>query len=115
MFEEVKKAFDKGVEYAFATKDKIEKAAMDFAKENNLTKEEAKKLIDQWVKKSELMKKDLEKHVAEFQKKAIAKMDLVTKEDYKALENRIKKLEGVKVPARRARKAPARKIVRKKL
>ena len=57
MFENLKQAFDKGVEFAFATTEKVEKAAIEFAKENNLNKEEAKKLIDQWVKKSEEMKK----------------------------------------------------------
>ncbi|MCX6246070.1 MAG: hypothetical protein NTU98_15355 [Bacteroidetes bacterium] len=114
MFEELKKAFDKGVEYAFATKDKIEKAAADFAKENNLTKEEAKKLYDQWVKKSDAMRKDLEKQVVEIQKTAIAKMNLVTKEDYKALEQRIKKLEaGGKGPVKPARKAKAKKAANK--
>ena len=119
MFEELKKAFDKGVEYAFATTEKIEKAALDFARENNLNKEEAKKLIDQWVKKSEKMKKDLEKQVTEIQKAAIAKMNLVTREDYKALEQRIKKLESVKTgpvkPAARTKpvkKAASRKPVK---
>ena len=51
MFEELKKAMDKGMEYAFMTKDKVEKAVKDFAKENNLNKEEAKKLMDQVIKK----------------------------------------------------------------
>jgi len=107
MFEELKKAFDKGVEYAFATTEKVEKAAIEFARENNLNKEEAKKLLNHWVKKSETMKKDLEKQIIEFQKASIAKMNLVTKEDYKALEQRIKKLEGGKAgrvkPAGKAR------------
>jgi len=110
MFEELKKAFDKGVEYAFATTDKIEKAAIEFARENNLNKEEAKKLLDHWVKKSETMKKDLEKQIAGLQKAAIAKMNLVTREDYKTLEQRIKKLEG----AKKGPVKPATKAVRKK-
>jgi polyhydroxyalkanoate synthesis regulator phasin len=106
MFENLKEAFDKGVEFAFATTDKIEKAALEFAKENNLNKEEAKKLLDQWVKKSEEMKKSLEKQITELQKKTIAKMNLVTMEDYKALETRIKKLEAKgKPPVKKVRKA----------
>jgi polyhydroxyalkanoate synthesis regulator phasin len=116
MFESLKQAFDKGVEYAFTTTEKIEKAAKEFAKENNLNKEEAKKLLDHWVKKSEEMKVALEKQIAELQKATIAKMNLVTKEDYKALEARIKKLEGSgKKPVKPARKAkPVKKVVKKK-
>jgi len=116
MFESLKEAFDKGVEYAFATTEKIEKAAIEFAKENNLNKEEAKKLLDHWVKKSIEMKTALEKQIAEIQKATIAKMNLVTKDEYKALEDRLKKLEGNgKSSARPARKAtPVKKVVKKK-
>ena len=117
MFENLKQAFDKGVEYAFATTEKIEKAAKEFAEENNLNKKEAQKLIDSWIKKSEQMKKALEKQVAELQKATIAKMNLVTMEDYKALEVRLKKLEGKgKTPVKRAGKAgPVKKVVKKSL
>ena len=116
MFESLKHAFDKGVEYAFTTTKQIEKAAKQFAEENNLNKKEAQKLLDHWVKKSEEMKSALEKQVAEFQKTTIAKMNLVTMEDYKALEARIKKLEGPgRKPAKTVLKArPARKVVKKK-
>jgi polyhydroxyalkanoate synthesis regulator phasin len=93
MFEDLKKAMDKGMDYAFMTKDKVEKAVKDFAKENNLNKEEAKKLLDQMVKKSEETWKNVEEKVEEIQKAAIGKMNLVTMEDYKKLEDRIKKLE----------------------
>ena len=115
MFENLKQAFDKGVEYAFTTSEKIEKAAKEFAKENNLNKKEAQKLIDNWVKKSEEMKKSLEKQIAELQKATIAKMNLVTMKDYKALEVRIKKLEGTgKTPVKLAGKAkPVKKTVKK--
>ena len=116
MFENLKQAFDKGVEYAFTTTEKIEKAAKEFAKENNLNKKEAQKLIDHWVKKSEEMKKSLEKQIAELHKATIAKMNLVTMEDYKVLEVRIKKLEGTgKTPVKPVVKAkPVKKVVKKK-
>jgi polyhydroxyalkanoate synthesis regulator phasin len=112
MFEELKKALDKGMDYAFMTKEKAEKAVKEFAKENNLNKEEAKKLIDQIVKKSEETRNYLEERAVELQKAAIAKMNLVTKEDYKKLEDRIKKLEGgKKIPAKPKKKIPAEKTV----
>jgi polyhydroxyalkanoate synthesis regulator phasin len=115
MFEEFKKTLDKGMDYAFMTKDKIEKAVKEFARENNLTKEEAKKLIDQVVKKSEETRNYLEERAIELQKAAIAKMNLVTVEDYRKLETRIKKLEGFhKTPAKPKKQIPAEKIIRRK-
>jgi len=116
MFENLKQTFDKGIEFAFATTEKVEKAAREFAKENNLNKEEAKKLIDSWIKKSEEIKKALEKQIAELQKTTIAKMNLVTMEDYKVLETRIKKLESKgRQPVKDAIKVKsARKVTPKK-
>ena len=116
MFEELKKALDKGMDYAFMTKDKAEKAVKEFAKENNLNKEEAKKLIDQIVKKSEETRNYLEERAIELQKTAITKMNLVTKEEYKKLEDRIKKLEGYhKTPAKPKKKvADAKTIIRRR-
>ena len=112
MFEELKKTLDKGMDYAFMTKDKIEKAIKDFAKENNLNKEEAKKLFDQVVKKSEETRNYIEERAVELQKATIAKMKLVTMEDYKKLEERIKKLESFHKSASKPRKKiPAEKIV----
>ena len=112
MFEELKKTLDKGMDYAFMTKDKIEKAVKEFASENNLTKEEAKKLIDQIVKKSEETRDYLEERAVELQKAAITKMNLVTKEEYKKLEERIKKLENYhKTPAKPKKKGATEKII----
>ena len=111
MFEELKKTLDKGMDYAFMTKDKVEKAVKEFAKENNLNKEEAKKLIDQIVKKSEETRSYLEERAVELQKAAIAKMNLVTKADYKKLEDRIKKLESYKkTPAKPKKKVTAARV-----
>ncbi|HTX87936.1 MAG TPA: hypothetical protein VMC08_03020 [Bacteroidales bacterium] len=102
MFEGLKKTFEKGREFAFETTDKIEKAAKEFAAENNLTREEAKRLMDQWVKKAAETRKNVEKQVITLQKSAIDKMNLVTREDLMKLEARLAKLEkGQKAPAKR--------------
>ena len=114
MFENLKKAFDKGVEFAFSTEAKIEKAAKEFAAENNLNKEEAKKLLDQWLKKSEEARKTMEKQFVELQKTLLAKMNLVTKQDVKKLEDRITKLEGLhKKPGITKKNTPVKKVVKK--
>ena len=112
MFEELKKSLDKGMDYAFMTKDKIEKAAREFAKENNLTREEAKKLIDQVVKKSEETRNYIEERAIDLHKTAMAKMKMVTHDDYRKLEDRIKKLETYhKTPAKSKKKMATAKIV----
>ena len=111
LFDDLKKAVDKGMEYAFMTKDKVEKAVKDFAQENNLNKEEAKKLLDQLVKKSEETWKNVEEKMQEIQKNTIEKMNLVTKEDYKKLEDRLKKLEA----SQKTSLKPKKKGITKKL
>ena len=104
MFEELKKSLDKGLEYAFMTRDKLTKAAKDMAKENNLTKEEAGKLLDHLVKKSEETKKTLEDNFQVMVKTTMHKMNIPTKEEIRKLEDRIKKLEARKVPAKPVKK-----------
>ena len=116
MFENIKHTLDKGIEFAFATTEKIEKAAKEFANDNNLNKEEAKKLLNQWIKKSNEIKKSLEDQIVEIQKTTIKKMNLVTMSEYKTLELRIQKLEDIhKSSAKHARIAkPVRKAPIKK-
>jgi len=116
MFEQFKSFYDKSVELAFSTKDKIQQSVQEIAKENNLTKEEAKKLLDQLMKKSEEVKKTLDEKILELQKAAIEKMNLVSKKELTVLEARIatleKQLKGTskaKAPVRVAKK----KIVKK--
>ncbi|MEI6900403.1 MAG: hypothetical protein WCL00_11040 [Bacteroidota bacterium] len=109
MFEELKKAMEKGIDYAFETKEKIEKSVKEFAKENNLNKDEAKKLLDLMNQKTEEARKTLEGKIVELQKAAIEKMNLVTKEDYEKLEARLKKLENAQKSAAKVVKKPAAK------
>jgi polyhydroxyalkanoate synthesis regulator phasin len=114
MFENLKKQIDKGIELASATEAKIEKAAKEFAAENNLNKEEAKKLLDQWLKKSAEARQAIEKQIVDLQKTVLAKMNLVTKQDIKKLEDRIKKLEHLhKKPGDAGSASPARRPAKK--
>jgi polyhydroxyalkanoate synthesis regulator phasin len=108
MFEDLKKSLDKGIEYAFMTTDKLTRAAKELAKENNLTKEEAKKLLDHLVKKSEETKKTLEDNFQELIKTSLKKMNIPTSGELRKLEERIKKLEAKKAPAK-PKRAPVKK------
>ena len=113
MFEQLKQTFDKVMELAFTTKDKIQQSVTEIARENNLTKEEAKKLLDQLIKKSEEVKKNLEVRITDIQKTAIEKMNLVSKDELTKLEERIKVLEKQakgKSGSKAASKVPVRTI-----
>jgi len=94
MFEELKKSIDKGIEYAFMTRDKLTQAARDMAKENKLTKEEAKKLLDHLVKKSEETRKILEDDLHELVKNTLKKMNIPAQDEIRKLEARIARLES---------------------
>ena len=113
MLEELKKSVDKGVDFAFATGEKIAKAAKEMAKENKLTKEEAKHLLDYLVKKSEETRATIEKELQEVVKTSLKKMNIPTKDDVKKLEDRIKKLEGRKRAPAKAKAKPALATVAK--
>jgi polyhydroxyalkanoate synthesis regulator phasin len=121
MFEQIKKTFDRSIEIAFSTKDKIQQSVIEIARENNLTKEEAKKLLDQFMKKSEEVKKNLDEKIIELQKAAIEKMNLVSKEELTKLEERIHMLEkqlnipaGSRTPSRLPVKVVKKKTVKRK-
>ena len=116
MFEQIKKTFDKSIEIAFSTKDKIQQSVTEIARENNLTKEEAKKLLDQFLKKSDEVKKNLEEKIIELQKATLEKMNLVSKEELIILEKRIKMLEkqlNIPVSAKTPSRLPV-KVVKKR-
>ncbi len=107
MFEDLKKSLDKGLDYAFMNAEKLAQAAKDIAKENKLTKEEAKKLYDHLVAKSEETRKSMENELQDLVKATMKKMNIPSKEDIKALEDRIKKLEAAAKAPVKAKPAPA--------
>lgn len=117
MLDELKKSIDKGLDYAFATKEKLTKAAQELARENKLTKEDAKKLYDHLLKRSEEARQTLESDLNDLVQATLKKMKVPTAEEVKKLEERIRKLESAaKKPARKAAKpkpAPAKKPARK--
>jgi len=95
MIENLKKTLDKGIDYAFMTKDKIAKAAKDLAKEHNLTREEAEKLLDHLQKRSVETRNNIESSMQDFVHSSLKKMDVPTKEEFRKMEARVKKLESL--------------------
>ena len=113
MLEELKKSIDKGLEFAVSTRDKITQAAKEMAKENKLTKEEAKKLMDHLLEKSDEARKNLETEVQKVIQASLKKMKVPTQEEIKALEARIKTLEGSRKSAVKTKPA-AKKAAKQK-
>jgi polyhydroxyalkanoate synthesis regulator phasin len=109
MLDDLKKTIDKGIDFAFAKKDQLTKAAQELAKENKLTKEEAKKLYDHLLKKSDEARKTLEEDLHEFVQNSLKKMNIPTAADMKKLEDRIKKLESTGKTPVKAKAKPAAK------
>lgn len=113
MFEDLKKSLDKGLDVAFMNAEKLAQAAKDLAKEHKLNKEEAKKLLDFLVEKSENARKSVENEVQQLVRTALNKMDVVTRDDFKALEARVAKLEKGAKKANPAKKPAAKKVTKK--
>lgn len=109
MLDELKKTIDKGIDFAFAKKEQLTKAAQDLAKENKLTKEEAKKLYDHLLKKSDEARKTFEEELQGFIQTSMKKMSIPTAADMKKLEERIKKLETAGKRPVKAKAKPAEK------
>ena len=109
MFEELKKSIDKGIDFAFITKDKLTRAVQDFARENNLTTEEALKLLDYLIKKSEVAGEIVEVEVQRFVRKTMKKMNIPSAEDFKRLEDRVIKLETAGRSRAKHRTIPTKK------
>jgi len=109
MLDDLKKTIDKGIDFAFAKKDQLTKAAQELAKENKLTKEEAKKLYDHLLKKSDEARKTFEEELQGFVQNSLKKMNIPTAADMKKLEDRIKKLESTGKTPVKAKAKPAAK------
>ena len=89
----VKKAFLLGIGAVTLTKEKLENLFKELTQKGEITEQQAHMLLEEIGKKVEEGKKTLEKTVTLAVKRAIDKMNLVTKEELKKLEKRIRALE----------------------
>jgi len=94
MRELLKKTALIGIGLASMTKDKIEHFAKQLADEANLSEEEGRKFVDDILKQSEKTKQSVEESVEKTVRNILAKMDVPTRSDLKALDERLAALES---------------------
>ena len=92
MFESLKKSMLTGVGLALKSKAEIEDMAKDFAEKSNMDKDEVKKFLFEYLQKYEDAKTSLDKKIEETMEKILLKLDLPSKSDIKALNDRIDEL-----------------------
>jgi polyhydroxyalkanoate synthesis regulator phasin len=78
---------------ALASKEQVEKLIDELVKKGELSLEESKDIINQWKQQTEERKAELQRIVREQVKQVIDKFDLVTKDELRQLEQRIRSLE----------------------
>ena len=92
MFDYLKKSLLTGVGLALRSKDEIEDLAREFAKKSKMSQEDAKAFIEECREKYEEAKTGLDKKIEQTMENVLAKLDLPSKSDIKALNDRIDKL-----------------------
>lgn len=90
----LKKSLLAGLGAVSMTKDKAEAVARELIDRGEVTKEEAKDLVDEMMQRGEeeqrAVKDSFRQEMEDFKKK----MGLVTKEELKAFEDRLSRIEG---------------------
>lgn len=89
MFEYLKKSLLTGVGLALRSKNEIEDLAKEFAKQSKMSQDEAKDFLKDCQHKYEDAKTDFDEKIEETIEKILSKLDLPSKSDIKALNNRI--------------------------
>ena len=89
MFEYLKKSLLTGVGLALRSKNEIEDLAKEFAKQSKMSQDEAKDFLKDCQYKYEDAKTDFDEKIEKTIEKILSKLDLPSKSDIKALNNRI--------------------------
>ena len=93
MFDIIKRGLLTGVGLAILTKEKAQELAKELVKKGKISEAEGKELVDELLKKSAQANKDLEAKVEDFVRKAVAKLNVATKDDVAELAAKIEGLE----------------------
>lgn len=89
----MKKAFYLGLGALTITREKAEKVINDLEAKGEISKDEGKEFVDEVIQKGEEQKKEIRKIVAENIDEFKKDYGFVTRADYNALEERLKKIE----------------------
>jgi len=93
MFDLIRKTILAGVGFAAVTKDKAEQLVKEYIEKGEITEKEGKELVDDLIKKSEQARTDFETKLEDTIRKVLKKMNIATREDVSALDDRIKSME----------------------
>ena len=93
MFDLIKKALLTGVGLGVMTKEKVEELAAELSKKADLTEKQGEALIADLLVESEKAAQALDGKVSAAVRRALEKMEIVTKRDVTALEERIAEVE----------------------
>ncbi|MCL0065646.1 hypothetical protein M1N79_02005 [Dehalococcoidia bacterium] len=94
MLDLMKKGILIGIGVASLTKDRVEELVEKIAEENKLSEEEGRKLVMELLEKSEEARKEFQDQVGKRVKETLKTMDILSGEEFQALNARIEKLEG---------------------
>jgi len=92
MYEFIKKTMFTGLGLAFLTKEKIAELSKELSKLGQLSEQEGKKLIEELSKKSEEAGKELKVQIEKLTEEHLKKMNLVTRDEFRALEKKVEQL-----------------------
>lgn len=92
MFDYLKKSLLTGVGLALRSKNEIDDLAKEFAKNSKMSQAEAKDFLNECREKYEEAKTGFDKRVEQTMEKILLKLDLPSKSDIKALNDRIDNL-----------------------
>lgn len=99
MFDYLKKSMLTGVGLALRSKSEINDLAKEFAEKSKMSQDEAKDFLKECQQRYENARSDFDEKIEKTVKKVLKKLDLPSKSDIKALNDRIdditKKIENI--------------------
>ncbi len=93
MFDLIRKALLPGVGLGVMTKEKVEELAGELSKRADLTEKQGEALVADLLLESEKAARTLDDKVSQTVRSALEKMEMATKRDINALEERIAQVE----------------------
>jgi polyhydroxyalkanoate synthesis regulator phasin len=93
MVELLKKTAFAGIGLAFMTKEKAEDAAKRIVAEAKIAEDEGKRFVDDLVRKADEARVNIEKLIDGGVHAALARLDMPTRTEFRALQERVKELE----------------------
>ncbi|MCP4024162.1 MAG: hypothetical protein GY729_20135 [Desulfobacteraceae bacterium] len=95
MFDDLKKTFLTGIDFALKSKADIEKFAKEFAKESDMNKAQAQQFFEDCQQKYEGAKESLDQKIESTITKIMVRLDLPTRKEIEELNQKIDKLKDI--------------------